>query len=247
MPQNIYDNPDFFAGYEELRRTQTGLNEVLEQPAFRSLLPDVAHMHVLDVGCGAGDMCRWLAGRGAKLVVGMDISERMLKKAGEQPHERVTYIQASAESASFDAGSFDMVVSSLMLHYVEDVSALFKKIHTWLAPGGKYIFSMEHPMTTANQGLVEPRWDRDEDGNALAWRLAHYSAEGQRTMKWFVDDVVKYHRTTETIINSLIDSGFRITRMLEPHAVEEAERERPELLDERMRPPFLFVASEATK
>jgi hypothetical protein len=46
------------------------------------------------------------------------------------------------------------------------------------------------------------------------------------------------------MINTLVDTGFRITRMLEPHATEAAEQVRPELLDERMRPPFLFIAAE---
>ncbi|MBN1188963.1 MAG: hypothetical protein JXA46_04360 [Dehalococcoidales bacterium] len=39
MKQNIYDNPDFFKGYCDLRTRQAGLNEVLEQPAVFSILP----------------------------------------------------------------------------------------------------------------------------------------------------------------------------------------------------------------
>ncbi len=247
MPQNIYDNPEFFAGYDRLRETGSGMNEVLEQPAFRSLLPDVTGLRVLDMGCGAGEMCRLLADQGAATVTGMDVSENMLEKALEQHQDRVTYIHTSAEEAAFDVGSFDLVVSSLMLHYVEDISLLLKKIHTWLACGGKYIFSMEHPVATATQGLVETRWDRGENGEPIAWRLAHYSEEGERSTRWFIDGVVKYHRTVATVVNGLIGSGFRISQMLEPHAIEEAERERPELIDERMRPAFLFIAAEAVK
>lgn len=247
MPQNIYDNPEFFEGYDRLRATNSGMNEVLEQPAFRSLLPNVNGLRVLDMGCGAGEMCRLLADQGAASVVGMDVSERMLEKASSEPHERVTYIRNSAEDASFETDTFDLVVSSLMLHYVEDVSPLFAKIHTWLSKDGQYIFSKEHPVATATLGLVEPRWENGEDGEPLAWRLAHYSQEGQRVSTWFVDDVVKFHRTTATIVNSLVDSGFRISRLLEPHAVEEAEKERPELLEMRIRPAFLFVSAEASK
>ena len=66
MPQNIYDNPEFFAGYDHLRETGAGINEALEQPAIRSLLPDVRGMRVLDMGCGAGEMCRLLIEKGAK-------------------------------------------------------------------------------------------------------------------------------------------------------------------------------------
>lgn len=51
MPQNIYDNPDFFAVYDSLRETGSGLNEALEQPAFRRLLPpEITGLRVLDLG-----------------------------------------------------------------------------------------------------------------------------------------------------------------------------------------------------
>jgi ubiquinone/menaquinone biosynthesis C-methylase UbiE len=54
--QNIYDDPSFFEGYEKLRRTATGLNEVLEQLALRSMLPkSLKSMRILDLGCGCGD------------------------------------------------------------------------------------------------------------------------------------------------------------------------------------------------
>ena len=245
MPQNIYDNPKFFAGYDNLRETGSGLNEALEQPAFRSLLPpEITGLRVLDLGCGAGEMCRWLAQRGAASVMGADVSERMLAKAQKQVQERVTYIRGSAEGITFPADTFDLVVSSLMLHYIEDIKPVFEKIYTWLVPGGRFVFSMEHPVNTAAQGLLEHSWERDSDGRKVAWRLNHYSGEGERVSKWFIDGVVKYHRTTATMINTLIDTGFRITRMLEPHATEAAELTRPDLIEERMRPPFLFISAE---
>ena len=170
----------------------------------------------------------------------------MLEKARKQGQDRVTYIHGSAEEITVPPASFDLVVSSLMLHYIEDIKPVFEKIYTWLAPGGKFVFSMEHPVTTAAQGLIEPRWETDAAERRVAWRLAHYSDEGERVSRWFVDSVVKYHRTTATMINTLVETGFRITRILEPHATDEAEQQRPELMDERMRPAFLFIAAEKT-
>ncbi len=69
--------------------------------------------------------------------------------------------------------------------------------------------------------------------------------EGKRVSKWFVDGVVRYHRTVSTLMNTLIDTGFSITRVLEPHASEEEERRNPELLEERKCPAFIFIAAEA--
>lgn len=247
MPQNIYDNPEFYEAYKELRESEFNANDLMIRPNMRKLAGDVSGLRVLDMGCGAGDMSRWLADNGAALVTGMDISERMLGAAAEQPHERVTYVRSSAEDSSFDPDSFDLVISTLMLHYVEDVSPIFKKIYTWLRQGGRYVFSMEHPIMTAGQGIIEPGWVLDEQGERIAWTVTRYSDESERVSKWFVDGVVRYHRTTATIVNSLVDAGFRIERLMEPHAPEEFEKKFPKLLQERMRPLFLFVAAEADK
>ncbi|MBV9471246.1 MAG: SAM-dependent methyltransferase, partial [Abitibacteriaceae bacterium] len=60
MKQNIYDNPSFFNGYQAMRDNQTGLHQFVEQPAILSLLPDVTGATALDLGCGAGGLCRKL-------------------------------------------------------------------------------------------------------------------------------------------------------------------------------------------
>jgi SAM-dependent methyltransferase len=257
MAQNIYDNPGFFAEYDRMREHGLGMNESMEQPAIRSLFPgerELAGMRVLDMGCGAGETCRLLAESGAASVTGMDVSRNMLEKAALKPHPAITYIHMAAEEASFEPGSFDFVVSSLMLHYIEDISPLIRNVRSWLRDGGRFVFSMEHPVATAGQGFEESPgkgftnalWLTDENGKRDGWKLMRYADEGRRVSTWFVDGVVKYHRTTATIINTLIDSGFEIERMLEPHASEEVERERPELIEERIRPPFLYVSARAS-
>jgi SAM-dependent methyltransferase len=245
MPQNIYDNPEFFARYDRMRIAQSGLNEVLEQPVFRSLLPDVTGLRVLDMGCGAGETCRWLVEQGAQSVVGVDVSELMLAKAMALPDPKIHYMRSAAEDLKFPDASFDLVVSSLMFHYIDDLRSVLARIRRWLAPGGRLLFSTEHPMFTAAHGLFADRWTRDVNGNLEAWKVDRYLDEGKRVSTWFVDGVVRYHRTVSTLINSLIDTGFRITRVLEPHADEEAERRVAYLLEERKAPTFIFVVAEA--
>jgi hypothetical protein len=53
-PQNIYDDPAFFAGYSQLERFGTGWTKAFEYPSFLSLLPDVAGHRVLDLGAVSG-------------------------------------------------------------------------------------------------------------------------------------------------------------------------------------------------
>ena len=65
-PQNIYDDPDFSAGYRSLRENPVNYNLLLEHPALFSLLPDLAGKDVLDMGCGFGEICALCTQRGAR-------------------------------------------------------------------------------------------------------------------------------------------------------------------------------------
>ena len=70
-PQNIYDDPDFFAGYSTLERFGAGLERAMEHADLLALLPAVDERRVLDFGCGAGQLARHLATSGAAEVVGV--------------------------------------------------------------------------------------------------------------------------------------------------------------------------------
>ena len=103
-PQNIYDNPEFFARYDRMRVESLGRAEAFEYASIRSLLPDVRGLRVLDMACGAGEMCRWLADSGAASVTGFDVSERMIATAKSYGQTRITYIRVAAEDAEFEPG-----------------------------------------------------------------------------------------------------------------------------------------------
>lgn len=83
MKQNIYDNEKFFNQYEELRNEQKdkNANDLIEIPNFRKLMPNVANKSILDLGCGYGEDDKFYKEQGAKYVLGIDISEKMIEKA----------------------------------------------------------------------------------------------------------------------------------------------------------------------
>jgi 2-polyprenyl-3-methyl-5-hydroxy-6-metoxy-1,4-benzoquinol methylase len=216
-PQNVYDDPRFFAGYSGMERFGAGWTKAVEQPHFLSLLPDLGGRRVLDLGCGAGQLARHIAEGGAAEIIAMDVSERMLAIAREQfAHPRVTHRWQAIEEADFPAGRFDLVVSSLALHYVADYAGLMRRIAAWLTPTGVLVFSTEHPVYTA----------RAEDDEL---KLERYSDEGLRERTWFVEGVRRYHRTLATLVNGLIDAGLAVERVLEPvsAAPDAVDRDRP--------------------
>jgi ubiquinone/menaquinone biosynthesis C-methylase UbiE len=241
-PQNVYDNPEFFAGYQRLRETGSGLNDVLEQPALRAMIPaSLDGLRVLDVGCGFGDFARKARAFGASSVIGIDVSESMLSEASKKTDDpRVRYVRMSIEEMDLGDEKFDLVVSSLALHYVEDYRAALRRIAEVLNPGGRFVFSVEHPICTA---LEEQRWILDEDGKPLFWPIDNYRSEGPRHTKWFVENVVKYHRTVESYVQGLLDTGFSLEGLAEPEPTAESLSLNPGLLLHRRRPPFLLMAA----
>ncbi len=144
---SVYDDPVFLAGYRQLRRDGLGLNSALEIPALAALLPPVAGLRVVDLGCGEGELAVRLATAGAAEVIGVDLSASMLSRAHEHPSVR--YVQSDIATFDLPADSVDLVVSSLALHYVKDFDALVARIARWLSPAGQFTFSIEHPVITA--------------------------------------------------------------------------------------------------
>jgi 2-polyprenyl-3-methyl-5-hydroxy-6-metoxy-1,4-benzoquinol methylase len=239
-PQNVYDDPDFFAGYTQLERFGAEWGAAFEHPDFMALLPEVAGSRVLDLGCGAGQLAHHLAQSGAAEVIGLDVSERMLAVArAERAHPAVTYRLEPIETADFPAGRFDLVVSSLAFHYVDDYAGLAARIATWLVPRGVLVFSTEHPVFTARAS--DDGWVRDADGEPLHWTINRYGVEGRREVHWFLDGVEKFHRTLSTLLNGLVDAGLVIERVVEPMPDDEALRRRPDWIHELKRPIFLLV------
>ena len=240
MKQNIYDIPGFFEGYKRMRDNRAGLNEILEHPAMLALLPEIKGIDVLDLGCGAGELCRRMKTLGANRVTGVDISHNMLKLAQREALPGVDFQNMAMEDLEFPAETFDLVVSSLAFHYVKDLYALLQKVHLWLKPSGILLFSTEHPIATSSQG-IHRGWIKDRADNKLYWPLDLYQQEGIRESHWFVEGVIKYHRTISTIMTSLLDSGFTIRAVNEPVASEADEKIWPVLKEARRRPPFLIV------
>lgn len=167
MKQNIYDNPEFFEGYLQLRKNEAGLNKVLEEPATYSLFPSLDSKSVVDLGCGFGNFCRYAVSKGAKSIVGVEISKKMLRQVKKMTDDSlITYVNSPIEDFEVEPKTVDLVVSSLTLHYVENLDGLLNKVFTWLANKGQFVFSVEHPMTTA----LMKGWHKNKEGEKFSGR-----------------------------------------------------------------------------
>jgi len=132
-------------------------------------------------------------------------------------------------------------VSSLAMHYVEDYRGAVRRIACLVKAGGRLAFSVEHPMCTA---LPQQQWIRDAAGKPLHWPVDDYHREGRRETKWFINGVIKYHRTVETYVTGLISAGFVLRSLKEPEPIRGPSIAVPDLDLHRRRPPFLLLAAD---
>ncbi len=239
--QNIYDNETFFGEYRKLREREVNANNLFELPTLFSLLPDLEGKKVLDLGCGSGERCIDYLKKGAASVTGVDISEKMLAVAEAENNDlRITYLKMPMEEIGAIDDEFDVVISSLAFHYVEDFGGVVANVYRLLRDGGIFLFSQEHPLATCYSGKGD-RWTRDENGKKLYANIADYCVERRNDSTWFVEGVQRYHRMFSTIVNTLCDAGFRILKMAEPYPTEELVKNYPEYYDLYHKPDFLFV------
>jgi SAM-dependent methyltransferase len=236
---DLYDDPSFFAQYQRLRAAHAGLNDELEQPALARMLPPMAGASVVELGCGDGALARRLAAAGAAEVLAVDSAARMLALAVRQPHPRVRYQRHDIETLHLPAGSADCVVSSLAVHYIRDYHGLVGRVAGWLRPGGRFVFSIEHPICTARNPMTG--WLTV--GEATVWPVDHYADETARAQDWIGSTVLKYHRRLATIVSASLTAGLTITGLDEPWPDDDALTRRPDLAQHRRRPPLLLVAA----
>jgi SAM-dependent methyltransferase len=243
--QNLYDDEAFFQGYSKIRANPLNTNVVIEQPYIRSLLSDLRGKRVLDLGCGAGEGCAEYLHRGAKHVVGIDISNRMIGEAkARNSHPGIEYQITSIEEYDFPAKSFDYVISSFVMQYLPDIGPVFRKISHTLAKNGRFIFSQEHPVITAT--IEDAGWHRDANGKKLHWKVDDYFLEGQRIYEWIVQGASRYHRPLQTVVDALLDAKFMIERIVEPTVTPEYAEKHSYFSDERRMPLILMIKAMKT-
>ncbi|KAF7538529.1 hypothetical protein G7054_g2936 [Neopestalotiopsis clavispora] len=238
--QNIYDTAEFFQGYIKLDRQVLGLDGAPEWPKLRDMLPNIRDSHILDLGCGMGWFTRWAKKQGAAHVLGLDLSQNMLDKAVEMTStDNIEYQRADLNELNLAAEEYDLVFSSLAFHYLVNIKGLFAEIQRALKPGGKLVFSIEHPIFT---GPTRGGMITDAEGR-LIWPLDAYHKEGLRHRSWFVDGVQKQHHTLGTYINTLFQSGFELTDFVEWCPTEEDLKKHPGWEKEFIRPTFLLMGA----
>ena len=240
MQENKYDDNRFFQKYAEMSRSKYGLKGAGEWSAFQKILPNFEGKKVLDLGCGYGWHCKYAVEQGADHVLGIDLSHKMLETAKQKNSaSNITYRCAAIEDLNFSPETFDIILSSLAFHYIKDFETIIQNISNWLKQGGEFVFSVEHPVFTA-YGTQD--WYYDNNGNILHFPVDNYYYEGQREAIFLGENIIKYHRTLTTYLNTLLQMNFELQHIIEPQPPEEM-MDIPGMKDEMRRPMMLLVSA----
>jgi SAM-dependent methyltransferase len=196
-----------FLGEVDFRWCPEGLRE-----ADARLLGDVRGRRVLEVGCGAAAAARWLATEGAE-VVGVDLSAGMLRHAqlgAKSSGVRVPLVQGDILALPFPAESFDVACTAFgAIPFVEDSAAAMREVYRVLRPGGRWVFSVTHPM----------RWifldDPSENGLYAVHSYFNRAPYVERDAAG-VPSYVEQHRTVGDRIRELLAAGFVLRDLIEP-------------------------------
>src|SRR4051812_44711857 len=206
VPVRTNDYDSFAEAYAA--ENETGLiNAYYERPAMLELAGDVAGRRILDAGCGTGLLSAALRDRGA-IVTGIDASAEMLELArnrlGADTDLRVVDL---ANPLPFPDDTFDDVVASLVLHYLEDWGPPLTELRRVLTPGGRLIISVDHPFAIH---LVHR-----QAGNEMPYFETRNWTEDW-TMGGHTVPMSFWHRPLHAMTDAFTAAGFRICVISEP-------------------------------
>jgi len=179
-------------------------NAWYEKPAMLRLLGDVTGHRILDAGCGSGPTSLALIRRGAD-VSGFDLSAAMIEIARRSLPETDLRVHDLAEPLHWDDDTFDTVVASLVLHYLQDWSSPLAELHRVLTAGGRLLVSVNHPGAFP---IAHP----DLEYFAITEYTEDYDFDGTSV------DLTFFHRPLGAMAESFAEAGFRIVGIHEPPA-----------------------------
>jgi cytosine/adenosine deaminase-related metal-dependent hydrolase/ubiquinone/menaquinone biosynthesis C-methylase UbiE len=120
----------------------------LEQRILDTLLPSLAGLDVIDLGCGTGRWLSALKDKKARSVLGVDFSPEMLRVAESKLGSAVNVECADCENTSLQDSSADLILCNFVLSYIEDAANLLKITRRALRPGGLLFITDIHPATS---------------------------------------------------------------------------------------------------
>ena len=176
---------------------------------------------VLDLGTGSGILAKRIMDGLATNIVGLDLSLMQLQKATEN-NFGPSYLQSNSGELPFKSGVFDGLLASMVLEHIGSLQDTVNEIARVLQPGGLFVAVMNHPVfQTPGSGPVSSH-NLDSDG--MGWKVGNYLIESSEIEEISNGIYIPYeHRTISTYLNTFLEHGFQLQRVLEPSLIDKNE------------------------
>ncbi|MDQ0773033.1 SAM-dependent methyltransferase [Streptomyces aurantiacus] len=200
-------------------------NAHYDRPTILPLLGDVRGRHVLDAGCGPGLYLAELVARNAK-VTGFDQSTDMVRHARARLGPGITVRRHDLDNPLdwLDDETVDLVLATLVIHYVRDRVAALRELHRVLRPDGRLVLSTSHP--TAD-------WLADGGSYFDARHVEETWTGGMLHRYW--------RQPLERWVAEITEAGFVIERLVEHRPTPAMDRHHPHTYAKLSREPG-FIA-----
>ena len=212
------------AAYELFNNSPDSYSYTIEWPCIQELLPDLRGKSILDFGCGTGIFTFLLEKYYPSKIVGMDLSEEMLRIAIAKGAEKKSAAQfllgdAGRLAAYFDE-RFDLIFSSTTTQYLSDLDGLFENIARVLKDDGCCILSVIHPVYSAQYPIEHGDTFPEDD----EWTVRYLDQRRRAYIQPWIEYNDSFenrlsrscHHTFGDYVNAILRAGLRIQALREP-------------------------------
>ncbi len=236
--------------YINFRKSGESMNELIEIPAMKELVGNLKGLKVLDAGCGFGDYSFWAFEQGVKEVVGVDISDKMINAAKERSQKKgvnIEFIQSDlSDLGVFNDNYFDLIMSSIVISYFDDLNKYFKEFARVLKKKGRFVFSDVHPIRLSG-------WIEKDRGKYILQIKNYLDARKVETSDLWKNEkgeyevIRSYYYPLSDIIRALKNTGFLIEDINEPKPLKRMKSVLPKKYSRLCQIPLFILISAIKK
>ncbi len=190
----------------------------IDPPLFE-IIGNPEGLTIYDIACGNGYIARKLKKEGAKEIYATDISESLVRLATEKYDESgIKYsVQQGEDFSGIPENHFDLVIIHMAIWYIADVDAFLKNVRKVLKPGGRFIFSIDHPMKwslyRAIGAVLQDETNKEEEKYLEARKVRTFN-------NWLQiqEDLTVYFRPMSYYMNLCGANNLLIKTVKEPYS-----------------------------
>lgn len=123
--------------------SQDGFSDISQINMILQYIPNGKNAHILDIGCGNGKMLKYLQDKTDCFIHGFDYSENAIEQAKNLCKNNADFRTVTLDNASYNAESFDVIISMDSIYFTENMNVFVRKVKTWLKKNGVFFIAYQ--------------------------------------------------------------------------------------------------------